>query len=75
MSAMGNDVGLIFDDPLDGLAFLKLHSLRHGRGKVDVVLIRRLLPANELNLRRVAHERPPFDAFVCLAYTLDNIKH
>jgi hypothetical protein len=36
---MGDDVGFVFDDPLDDLAFLKLHRLGHGGGEIDVILV------------------------------------
>jgi hypothetical protein len=31
-------VGLVGDNPLDGLALGELHRLGHGRGEVDIVL-------------------------------------
>ena len=46
---MRDDVSFIFDDPLDDLAFLKLHRLRNGRGEVDVIWVGSLLAGDELN--------------------------
>ena len=53
---MGNDVGLVLDDPLDDLAFLKLQGLGHGGGEVDVILVGSLLAGDELNFGGISHD-------------------
>jgi hypothetical protein len=52
---MDNQVGLVFDDPMDDFAFLKLHCFGYSGGEVNVVLIGSLLPANELNFGGITH--------------------
>ena len=47
-------VGLVGDDPLDGLALGELHGLGHGRGEVDIVLFTGFA-LNELNFGRESH--------------------
>ena len=45
--------------PVDGFPFAEAHSFGDGRRKVDVELVRRLLPADQLNLCWVADVIPP----------------
>jgi hypothetical protein len=52
---MGDDVGFVFDDPLDGLAFLKLHGFGDRGGEVDVVLVGSLFAGDELDFGWVSH--------------------
>ena len=47
-------VGLVSDDPLDGLAFGELHGLGHSRGEVDIVLFTGFA-LDELNFSRESH--------------------
>ncbi|MCC5840658.1 MAG: hypothetical protein JJT96_11085 [Opitutales bacterium] len=54
--AVGDDVGFVFDDPLDDFALLELHGLGHGGGEVDVILIGSLFAGDELNFGRVSHD-------------------
>ena len=46
---MGDDVGLVLDDPLDNFTFLKLHRFGDGGGEIDVILVRALFAADELD--------------------------
>ena len=46
--------------PMNRLALTESHRLGNGGGEVDVVLVCGLLPADELNLRRIAHRQSPF---------------
>ena len=48
--------------PLNGLALAEAHRLGNGGGEVDVELVRRFLPADALNLRRISHRESPFRA-------------
>jgi len=66
--AVGDDVGLVLDDPLDGLAFLQLKRLGHRRRKVDVVLVGSLFPGDQLDFGWVSHGN--IDAMF-LVYMLD----
>ena len=59
MPTVGNDVGFVLNDPFDDLPFLKLHRLRNSTWEVDVVLVSRLLPSNELDLCWISHKAPP----------------
>lgn len=59
MSAVGDDVGLVLNDPLNNLSLLKLHRLRNSTWEVDVVLVSRFLTSNELDLRWISHKTPP----------------
>jgi hypothetical protein len=59
MPAMGNDVGLVLDDPLDDFTFLKLHRFGDGGGEVDVILVRALLAADELDFGWLSLGQPP----------------
>ena len=52
---MSNDGGLVCDDPLDGLAFLKLHRFGHGSGEVDVILVGSFFSGDELDFGWVSH--------------------
>ena len=52
--AAQDEVGFVFDDPLDEFAFGELHRLGDGRGEVNVPLFGRLA-ADELDFGRVAH--------------------
>jgi len=56
---MGNDISLVLNDPFDDLPLLKIHGFCHSSGEVDVVLIGRLLPLDELHLCRISHSSPP----------------
>ena len=55
MLTMQNDIRLILDDPLDGLALVEIHGIGYCRWKVYVPLIRPLLTLNELNLSGETH--------------------
>jgi len=61
---MSNDVGLVRDNPLDGLAFLELHRLGHGGGKVDVILVGSLFSRDELDFCWISHGR--FSWWLCI---------
>jgi hypothetical protein len=52
---VGDDVGLVFNDPLDGLTFLELHRFGNGGGEVDVILVGAFLAPDELDFRWVSH--------------------
>ena len=49
-----DQLGFVFNDPLDDLTPLELHRLRHGGGKVDVPLLG-TLALNQLHFCREAH--------------------
>jgi hypothetical protein len=51
---MQNQVGLVFNDPLDHFAPLELHGLSHGRRKIDVPLDT-VLALDQLHFGREAH--------------------
>ena len=53
---MGDDVGFVFDDPLDGLSFLELHRFGQGGGEVYLILIGTLLTGDELNFGWISHD-------------------
>ena len=53
---MGDDVGFVFDDPFDDLAFLELHRFGQGGGEVDVILIGTLLTGDKLNFGWISHD-------------------
>ena len=52
---MSDDVGFVFNDPLDDLALLELHGFGNGGGEVDVILVGTLLAGDELNFGRISH--------------------
>ena len=49
-----NDVGLVFDDPLDDFGFVELHGLGESGREVDVPLLA-LLAFDELDFGRESH--------------------
>lgn len=49
-----DQLGFVFNDPLDDLTPLKLHRLRHGGWEVDVPLLG-TLALDQLNFGREAH--------------------
>ena len=49
-----DEVAFVSDNPLDGFAFLKLHGLGHGGGKVNIPLLTGFA-LNELNFGRKSH--------------------
>ena len=53
--AMGDDVGLVLDNPFDGFAFLELHGFSHSGWEVDVVLVGSLFAGDELDFGWVSH--------------------
>ena len=59
MAPVGNDVCLVFNDPLNDLSLFEFHSFSDCRWKVDVVLIGRFLPLYALDFRWVSHGEPP----------------
>jgi hypothetical protein len=63
IGAFQNHGAPVVDLPSDGLAFAKPHRFGNGGGKVDVVLVCGLLPADQLNHRRRSHLMPPFRVF------------
>lgn len=66
---MGDDVSFVFDDPLDGLAFLKLEGFGDGGWEVDVILVGTFLAPDHLDFSWVSHGGV---RLVCdLAYILD----
>lgn len=61
MPTVGDDIGLVLDDPLDDLSLFELHGLSYGSREIDVVLISGLLSLNELDFGRVSHGWPPIE--------------
>ncbi len=57
--------------PADNLSLGESHRFGNGCRKVDVVLVRCLLPANELDFCWVSHLMPPAVLFIYLALMLE----
>jgi len=64
---MGDDVGFVLDDPLDGLAFLELQRLEDGCWEVDVLLVGPFLAGDELEFGRVSHASSEFVCYMARA--------
>ena len=52
---MGDDVGFVFDDPLNDLPFLELHRFGDGGGEINVILVGPLFAGDELNFSWIPH--------------------
>ena len=55
MPTVGDDIGLVLDDPLNDLPLFELHGFSYGCRKIDVVLISGLFSPDELDFGRVSH--------------------
>jgi len=52
---VGDDVGFVFNDPLDDFPFLKIHCFGNGGGEVDVILVGAVFAPDQLDFGWISH--------------------